>query len=337
MATCSDDVLVELESVPAMCAVVRVEESVRFEACNSLFAEALGLERDALAETRVLDCVHDEDLNIVAESLSRTVMGVETKFQCRVRDATNGWATFEIRARPHPVGAFAIARDVTDQSRRREHLQVLNRVLRHNVRNDFNVIDGHLQLISERTEDTDLEQSSDVIHETLNGWLMLTKQATRIEQLFSETAERQLPVENLIRGVITASELTFPNATIEASVDNRVSGTVSSLLEEAIHELCDNAAKHTTESPIITVNATPGPHPGTLEIAVTDDGPGLPSHEVSVLRTGEETPLIHGSGLGLQLVRMVVEHVGGTVDVDVEADGAAVVLSVPIEASQQHG
>ncbi|WP_410767060.1 ATP-binding protein [Haloferax sp. DFSO60] len=325
----SEGITVELESVPAMCALVRIDDSPRLEACNSAFEEAIGVESESLTGEEIRERVHSDDEQAVIESLLRAANGTETTFVYRARHATNGWATFEARARSHPDGVFVLARDVTDQSRQREHLDVLNRVLRHNVRNDFNVIDGHLQLIAESTAQTRLERSADAVRNAVDRWLRLTEHATRIEQLFNETAEQQLSIEQLVRGVTTASELSYPRAVFTVSIDEGVSGTASSLLEEAVHELCENAAKHTTESPAVSVTVRPGSHRHTAEITVEDDGDGLPLHEVSVLQTGEETPLVHGTGIGLQLVRMIVEHVGGTVDVDTKASGGRVRLVVP--------
>ncbi|MFO7834175.1 MAG: ATP-binding protein [Halohasta sp.] len=43
--------------------------------------------------------------------------------------------------------------------------------------------------------------------------------------------------------------------------------------------------------------------------------PGLPELERSVLQSGEETPLVHGRGLGLWLVYWIVTGVDGTVSV----------------------
>jgi signal transduction histidine kinase len=63
-------------------------------------------------------------------------------------------------------------------------------------------------------------------------------------------------------------------------------------------------------------------------VAVTDDGPGLPAHESRVLTNGEETPLEHGSGMGLWVVHWIVSRYGGELDFEVD-DGTTVRLSLP--------
>jgi len=50
-----------------------------------------------------------------------------------------------------------------------------------------------------------------------------------------------------------------------------------------------------------------------------------------VLETGEETPLNHGQGLGVWMVRMLVAQVGGDVSVDVTDGGTTVHLRIPVE------
>jgi len=48
-----------------------------------------------------------------------------------------------------------------------------------------------------------------------------------------------------------------------------------------------------------------------------------------VLVTGEETPLRHGSGLGIWLIRMLISVLGGEIDVEVTDAGTEVTLWVP--------
>ncbi|MGM0399219.1 MAG: ATP-binding protein, partial [Halobacteriota archaeon] len=63
---------------------------------------------------------------------------------------------------------------------------------------------------------------------------------------------------------------------------------------------------------------------------VEDDGPGIPDHEKAVLREGEETPLAHGSGLGLWLVYWIVTMNGGRLEIsDNEPRGTVVEIDLP--------
>mgnify|MGYP002763040623 CR=1 FL=1 len=68
---------------------------------------------------------------------------------------------------------------------------------------------------------------------------------------------------------------------------------------------------------------------GWTEISIRDDGPGIPEMEATVLETGEETPLNHGGGLGLWMVRMIVTQAGGEVSVSSLTDGTEVCLRLP--------
>lgn len=71
-------------------------------------------------------------------------------------------------------------------------------------------------------------------------------------------------------------------------------------------------------SPTVEVSVVDDP----LAVRVSDDGPGIPEHERRALSGVEETPLQHGSGVGLWLVYWVVTQTGGDVAV---ADGDVVV------------
>jgi signal transduction histidine kinase len=64
-----------------------------------------------------------------------------------------------------------------------------------------------------------------------------------------------------------------------------------------------------------------------VSVTVSDDGPGLPAEEQTVLERGYETPLAHSSGLGLWFVNWVVTGIGGRVDATVD-DGTTVTLSL---------
>mgnify|MGYP002760278527 FL=1 len=61
---------------------------------------------------------------------------------------------------------------------------------------------------------------------------------------------------------------------------------------------------------------------------ITDDGPGIPNAELATLRSGTETDLRHGRGLGLWQLRWGVDELNGTLAFDTD-DGTTVEITVP--------
>lgn len=87
------------------------------------------------------------------------------------------------------------------------------------------------------------------------------------------------------------------------------------LLLLAIHNLLDNAVKFTAAGDMIEVRAFDDGSDIVIEIA--DTGPGIPGTEIDrvweELFRGEHARSIPGSGLGLPLVRAIIEKHGGIV------------------------
>jgi signal transduction histidine kinase len=95
--------------------------------------------------------------------------------------------------------------------------------------------------------------------------------------------------------------------------------------------LIDNAIKHGRLAG--TVRVSVGLSEGrSARITVDDDGPGVaPAEREAIFALGERgSTLAHGSGIGLALVRLMLERVGGSVDVsESPTGGARFVIRVP--------
>jgi len=126
---------------------------------------------------------------------------------------------------------------------------------------------------------------------------------------------------------VTEVETQYPAASI--AVDQPESAVALTLprIETALYELLDNAAKHSGESPAITLDVAVSPVQVTVTIA--DDGPGLPETEQEVLETGAEDPLAHGSGLGLWLAYWIVTTLDGEIEILDVDQGTTVELKLP--------
>jgi len=84
--------------------------------------------------------------------------------------------------------------------------------------------------------------------------------------------------------------------------------------------------RRSRHDPTVTVSATV--EADTVALHVADDGPGISEQELEVISEREETPLKHGTGVGLWLVDWVVDHSGGDLAFDTGDDGTTVTVRV---------
>ncbi|AZH26218.1 sensor histidine kinase [Haloplanus aerogenes] len=233
------------------------------------------------------------------------------------------------------VGYVLRFHDVTDRHLYQQRLKVVNRVLRHNLRNRMNVISGWADEVTE-SDDPEIAAAGERIAETAAGLTQLGEQA----RLLVETAEdsghdvRSVAVDAHVTPLIERAREEHPDVRIESAISPGVTVTVpwAKHLTAAVGNLLDNAIKHNdAERPSvrITAEATDGAAP-YVHIRVADNGPGIPETEREVLRKGTETPLEHGSGLGLWLVYWIATMSGGEVTFEAnEPRGSVVTLALP--------
>ena len=202
---------------------------------------------------------------------------------------------------------------------------VLNRILRHNLRNDLSVIRGYTQLMTDALGDDPL---GDTALRNIDELIELSQKARKLEQVIDETADRQpTDLADLVDYAVDRVRRSCPDAAIEVDCEAEVAVPVSGSFERAVWELVENAAKHCGERPTITI--TVEVLPDTVELHVADDGPGLSEQEQAVLREGAETPLVHGSGLGLWLVYWIVDSHDGEIEATVTETGTTMTVSIP--------
>jgi signal transduction histidine kinase len=112
-------------------------------------------------------------------------------------------------------------------------------------------------------------------------------------------------------------------------------------MARSLLNLVNNALKYSQDRKYIGVNLYRDN--GSVKLEVVDHGIGIPSQEQHKIfekfyRVGD--PLVHntkGSGLGLSLVRHIVEAHGGEVSVDsAPGRGSKFVISLPVRAAEQN-
>jgi PAS domain S-box-containing protein len=231
------------------------------------------------------------------------------------------------------VYGFGIYTDITEQQMRHRQLEVLNRVLRHNLRNDLNVIVGYADQIAAEARSDPTAEYAELLADTAEDLVDLSNKAREAERLLDrENDSSRVDACEMVESVVAAVRDGDVDATIEFDGPDRAYVVGDERLRIAIQNLLKNAIEHSDcDRPRIKVTVDGTVDGERVAVRVADDGPGIPEHEQAVV-TGEAeiTPLQHASGLGLWLVAWIVDVYGGTVAFgNSDLGGAEVSLVLP--------
>ena len=230
------------------------------------------------------------------------------------------------------AGTLAICRDITDLEERTRQLRVMDNVLRHNIRNDMNVIRGTAADLRERTTGEPAAAAATVVSHADN--LLSTSEKSRaITAVLSEEATRRpIDVAETARRVAADLDDEHPAATVVVDAPDEALALATDEIQTAVKELAANAiTHHDRESPHVEIRVADRPAEDAVTVAVTDDGPGMPDLDREVLVSGRAIEsLSHGSGLGLWLVYWIVHRSAGSIAVTgCDPRGTSVTISMP--------
>jgi len=224
------------------------------------------------------------------------------------------------------VGFQGITHDARGRHRRQRIIRVLNRVLRHNLRNDVGVINGYAEVLQTRLADEEATYAR-TIRETGEHLMRLSETARKLEaNLDAPPDVDSIDIVPVVNRVATQIAERYPDASITVTTPESATAKSAPRLETAVWELLDNAANHAGEEPSISVGVQV--RDDETAVLIEDDGPGLPEQERDVMVSGDETPLVHGSGLGLWLVYWIVESLDGDLTVLDTEDGTSIEIAL---------
>ncbi|MDG5776229.1 histidine kinase N-terminal 7TM domain-containing protein [Haloarculaceae archaeon H-GB1-1] len=232
------------------------------------------------------------------------------------------------------TGRLISLRDVTQRRHREQRLDVLYRVLRHNLRNEMNVVRGNAELLEREIEATEPRQRLDRIKSTVDRVIARSDKIGRLSRALEAEQTQPLNVSDHLREAAETVSFRFPDAEITVSdpADLVVEGGPS--LAVAFEELVTNAIEHNDDDdPRVELRASVCDDGTRICVEVVDNGPGITEHERAAIVDQEETPLKHSSGVGLWLVNWVVHKYGGTLTIDSNG-GTTVTVRLPRTARE---
>lgn len=258
------------------------------------------------------------------------------------KDGSTFWNRVEIapvREDGEIVNCVGFQSDITDRKIHEQRLQVLNRLLTHNLRNHLTVINGYAEILEARVDDETLLESAERIDSTTERLHQLSEGVRRIERSMDGFAadpsqgggSNTVNVEELVHKTATVLEELAPQASVTVDVEPGEWWTRCDGLSVAIREAAENAITHNdSDEPCLEMRLSAGADGKRMELTFEDNGPGIPAHERAVIEREVETPLQHSDGVGLWLMNWIVRSAGGDVEFgDPGDEGATITFSLP--------
>jgi PAS domain S-box-containing protein len=222
------------------------------------------------------------------------------------------------------------------------------RIVAHDLRNPIAVIQLAAQLLSRQPSEPG-EGSPSAVQRILRSSARATRliddllEVTRMEVGKLVLEHHSIPAAEIVHGVVEAQRAIVSAASLELQID-----VVEHLpavwvdrdrLEQVFANLIANSVRFTPAGGRITIGAAPT-EGGAVQFWVTDTGAGFDAESREHLfdrfwqaRKGAR----HGVGLGLSIVKSIVEAHGGSVSVEGGPGlGSTFYFTIPAAAAQQH-
>lgn len=205
------------------------------------------------------------------------------------------------------------ARDITFVERQREHLDVLHRYLRHNLRNDLNVIMAHADSLVEGHGDFSPSESARVIGRTgadLSETAELVKQLSRMVNEGGSGMDA-LSVRQVLKTAVAMAPLSGSRVEYEGDMEATVAA--DRRLDDVLAECFDELHRFLDEDGRIGIHVRPTDD--AVEIELECERIDIPRIELSALDDASaRSATFHPEGIRFHLTKMAIEGYGGTVD-----------------------
>ncbi|KTG26874.1 histidine kinase [Haloferax profundi] len=215
----------------------------------------------------------------------------------------------------------------------RDRLDVLNQVVRHDVRNDLQLVVAYADMLEDHVDDTG-RAYLDKVQTSAEDAVELTRTARELADVMLKPESNKMAVA--LDQAVEEQVEDIDSAHVDAEV--RVSGSIPAVSVEAddmlpsvFRNLLQNAVRH-NDKDVPKVSVSTATDEDCATVCVRDNGPGIPdSRKDEIFGKGEKGMESPGTGLGLYLVGMLVDQYDGSVEVhDAEPDGSVFEVTLPL-------
>ncbi|MBX0285090.1 GAF domain-containing protein [Halomicroarcula sp. F28] len=255
---------------------------------------------------------------LVTRSTSVDTFGEEYSRPLEILASHAATAISNIRSRER------LERARQDLETRKEMIEMYDRLLRHDLGNDLQIIAGFADAVAGEVEG----QTADYVGKIQRAAESSADLIERVGNLVSTLEEQDEPeprdLRSILEATVTEVDANFSELTIDfdpETADYRVYS--GELLDSVFTNLLSNAAVHNDEPVKMDISVVETGNDAIL-VVFADDGKGVPeSIRAEIFEMGAKGPDSSGTGFGLGFVRALTESYGGGVTVGESEMGGA--------------
>jgi PAS domain S-box-containing protein len=347
-----------MESMPQKISITGADGELEY--MNPIWVEFTGMTLDELRGDGWIRVIHEHDreANMMAWNESAR-NGTPFQIQHRLRRANGEYRWHISRATPmrDEQGKILMwigsSTDIHDLKMAEESLREADRrkdeflaVLSHELRSPLNVISGNIELLRyEEPGSPEFEESLDAIERHAAAQAQLINDLLDVSRIITgklSLSTKPFAISSVLMAALDTVRFAADNKLIRLHLnfDPNTLGLIKgdeTRIQQVIWNLLTNAVKFTPKGGRIELRAKRSA--STIEISVVDNGQGINADFLPHVfdrfhqEDASNTRRYGGLGLGLSIVRHIVEMHGGTVDVKSEGrgQGSTFTVHLPIQ------
>jgi two-component system sensor histidine kinase PilS (NtrC family) len=342
LARLNDDIVRSLSS-----GLLSTDLEGRIQTINPTGLEMLGVTSDALIGRMVSEWLQIDMKLLIGREHESAVGVARAEGAARRSDGSRVPIGYSISRLTNidgnAIGALVLFQDLSEIARlrevaaRQERLAVLGRLsagLAHEIRNPLSSISGSVELVRESPDLDDeerkllgiildeVERLDDLVTTMLQ--VGRPREPQRADEDLRHTVETV--VEMARRGPAAAKGVTIerhvPNDPVAAWVDR-------DQVRQVLWNLVKNALQASPPGTVVRVRTAGNPD-GSALLEVSDEGQGIDPGQRDKVYNMFYSERTHGAGIGLALVRQIVDAHGGTIEIQSEQNqGATFIVTFP--------
>ncbi|HIC90009.1 MAG TPA: hybrid sensor histidine kinase/response regulator [Anaerolineae bacterium] len=338
--------------------VIVVDRDGRVILINPLAEQELGMREEEVVGKPLTALDVSDVLLAEVDKVMHTGTSIQMEVEHIKRYSTNGSRVFSTTLNPvhtHDgklLGTVIVLRDITQEQELQRMKEDFYSMITHDLRSPTSAILGFVDMLrmgtmgevtSEQREILDIiYESGKRLLELINDFLDYSMIDSGFLRLHKENVDVRELIREAVRDVQPLARQKEHQINVSAPAEPVVAYIDGPRIKQVLINLLSNAVKYTDTGGSIEIVLDAGTEEFT--VSVRDNGIGIPESQLPYLFTkyrrvpGERTRLIRGTGLGLLIVKEIVEAHGGRVWVQSkEGEGSTFGFTIPLATSDPNG